>query len=191
MSPQAKNALLKITEEPPENCYFIMTLEDLQNTLPTIKSRSITFILQTYTTEQLKEFFLTSVNPKATEKEVAIVKEICQTPGEIKILNACGIEDFNEYVQLVVDNISEVSDANSFKIPGKVALKVGDEGYDMKLFFKAFMTECIKRLPEDSLKYSSGISITSSFLQQLDIKGVSRPMLMDAWIIEIRKAWCK
>ena len=43
MSNAAKNALLKVTEEPPNNAYFIMTLEDENNTLETIRSRGTVF----------------------------------------------------------------------------------------------------------------------------------------------------
>lgn len=39
MSTQAKNALLKVTEEPPNNAYFIMTVRDISNILGTLISR--------------------------------------------------------------------------------------------------------------------------------------------------------
>jgi DNA polymerase III delta prime subunit len=40
MSTNAKNALLKITEEPPKNSYFVVTVEDEASLLDTIKSRA-------------------------------------------------------------------------------------------------------------------------------------------------------
>ena len=39
MSLGAKNSLLKVIEEPPNNAYFIMELKQIENTLDTIKSR--------------------------------------------------------------------------------------------------------------------------------------------------------
>ena len=40
MSVQAKNALLKVTEEPPNKARFVMTLQSVGSTLETIKSRA-------------------------------------------------------------------------------------------------------------------------------------------------------
>ncbi len=39
MSPQAANAFLKILEEPPEDTFYILTAININNVLPTIKSR--------------------------------------------------------------------------------------------------------------------------------------------------------
>lgn len=193
MSPQAKNALLKITEEPPENCHFIMTLEDLNNTLPTIKSRCTLFTMEPYPSTELVQYLYQIRQEKGvltSNPEVKVVSEVCENLEEVKLLNDYGIEEFYNYVQLVVDNIAEVSDANSFKIANKVALKQDSDGYDLKLFLKTFMTVCLSRLNKDNKKYALGTSITSYYLRQLGIKGVSKSMLVDNWIMDIRKAWC-
>ena len=49
MNSAAKNALLKVTEEPPRKAYFIMTLTDIDNTLPTLTSRGTLLHLAPYT----------------------------------------------------------------------------------------------------------------------------------------------
>ena len=48
MSNAAKNALLKVVEECPNDNYFIMTLEDEVNTLGTIRSRAQIFYMDMY-----------------------------------------------------------------------------------------------------------------------------------------------
>ena len=53
MSMAAKNAMLKVVEEPPENVYFILTLESLSNTLDTIKSRGQVYNMQPYTPTEI------------------------------------------------------------------------------------------------------------------------------------------
>ena len=53
MSVTAKNGLLKVTEEPPKNAYFILTLQSMSNTLGTIESRGTIFNLDPYTTDEL------------------------------------------------------------------------------------------------------------------------------------------
>ena len=106
------------------------------------------------------------------------------------ILNYNAI-DFYGYVEKVVDNIAEVEGANAFKISEKLAVKQDSEGYDVKLFLRAFMAICVSRMQEDPLRYAGGISITSKYISQLGIKGASKQMLLDTWLLEIRKRWMR
>ena len=182
MSNAAKNALLKVTEEPPNNAYFIMTLEDENNTLETIKSRGTVFHMDRYTPDEIMQY-ITEKYGSTAEDNVDIFKSICYTPGDADILAKSGVKSFYDYVQLVVDNIAEVSLANAFKIPSKVALKDDAEGYDLRLFWKAFM-----KISFDVGRYN-GIYTTSKYLQKLRVKGINRSMLMDNWVLEIRELW--
>lgn len=54
MSVAAKNALLKVVEEPPNNAYFIMTVHNIDNMLGTIKSRGTVIKMEPYTIEELR-----------------------------------------------------------------------------------------------------------------------------------------
>lgn len=186
MSNAAKNALLKVTEEPPNNAYFIMTLEDEHNTLETIRSRGTVFHMDRYTPDEIMQY-ITDKYGKTAEDNVDIFRSICETPGEADMLANCGVKSFYDYVQLVVDNIAEVSLANAFKIPSKVALKEDAEGYDLRLFWKAFINICFLTQTYD--KWGPAVSITSKRLQDLRVKGINKQMLMDNWILEIRDAW--
>jgi len=187
MSNAAKNALLKVTEEPPNNAYFIMTLEDENNTLETIRSRGTVFHMDRYTPDEIASYFYEEYHANNGKPEEEIIRAICETPGEVDLLsnidNKNYIADFYDYVKLVVDNIAEVSLANAFKIPSKVALKEDAEGYDLRLFWKAFMKVCF-----DVGKYN-GIYTTAMYLQKLRVKGINRSMLMDNWVLEIRELW--
>ena len=191
MSNAAKNALLKVTEEPPNNAYFIMTLEDEHNTLETIRSRGTVFRMDRYTPDEIQTYASMRVaetgNKQDDERGWNIIKELCETPGDVNTFIEMGVLPFYDYVQLVVDNIAEVSLANAFKIPSKVALKDGAEGYDLKLFWKAFINICFLTQTYD--KWGPAISITSKRLQDLRVKGINKQMLMDNWILEVRDAW--
>lgn len=189
MSVQAKNSLLKITEEPPNQAYFIMTLEDAEMTLETIKSRASIFPLDNYKKAEIEQY--TKRGHNASEKELDIVSEICDVPGDVENIYAHNPVDFYNYVVKVVDNIADVEGANSFKIADKLAIKQDSDGYDIKLFLRAFMSICMNRLNDDPLRYASGISITSKYLSQCGIRGVSKQMLIDSWILEIRKYWMR
>ena len=185
MSNAAKNALLKVTEEPPNTAYFIMTLEDENNTLETIRSRGTVFHMDRYTPDEIFEYYwIVGEMPNDAE----LVREICDTPGEVRrCIEMCSgtIQTFYDYVQLVVDNIAEVSLANAFKMPNKIALKDNANGYDQRLFWKAFIKVCAERSETDS-RYAEWSIITSKYLSRLNSKSVNRAMLMDSWILALR-----
>lgn len=188
MSNAAKNALLKVTEEPPNNAYFIMTLEDENNTLETIRSRGTVFHMDRYTPDEIFEYYWT-VGDMSNDAE--LVRDICETPGEVKkCIDMCKgtIQSFYDYVQLVVDNIAEVSLANAFKISSKIALKDGDEGYDLNLFWRAFQKICLEiattvKEPEIIMKYGTWSITTAKFARKLRSKGINKQMLFDNWIL--------
>ena len=56
MSKEAQNSILKITEEPPNKAYFVMTVNDLETVLPTIKSRAYTIWLDKYKASEIQEY---------------------------------------------------------------------------------------------------------------------------------------
>ena len=180
MSANAKNALLKVTEEPPNKSHIIMTLEDMNNTLATIKSRACAFPMECYTVEDMSEYI-------GDDENSDMLSMVCSTPGDVNVLNDSSAVDFYNYVEKVVDNISEVTDANAFKIGSKVAIK--EEGYDLKLFWKIFITICMNRYSEDIDRYAKGVKITSKYLAELRNKSINRQMAFDNWILEVRKAW--
>ena len=192
MSNAAKNALLKVIEECPNDNYFIMTLEDESNTLETIRSRGTIFHMDRYTPDEIKQYSMDSYGDEKYLEE--IITGICETPGEVKLLHHMGVKEFYDYVQLVVDNIAEVSLANAFKISSKVALKEDAEGYDLKLFWKAVASVMLDRAKQrgnskELVKYCDGYSVTSRYLQKLRVKGINRSMLIDNWVLEIRDLW--
>lgn len=181
MSIPAKNALLKVTEEPPNNAYFILTMEDANNTLDTIRSRATLFTLEKYKPSEITEY------AQATYQDnIELYRELCATPGEVDLLYKMGAEDFYYYVEKVVENIATVNGANSFKIAEKLALKDEEDKYDLKLFWKTFIRVCSKR---GSFRDYFGIAITSDALKQLRIRGVNKQMLFDEWLLEIRSSW--
>ena len=82
MSIIAKNALLKVTEEPPNDAYFIMTVSDISNVLDTLISRGTVIHFDPYTVDDLREF--TSYKRyDFTDEAEKIVYQICACPQDI------------------------------------------------------------------------------------------------------------
>ena len=184
MSAQAKNALLKVTEEPPNYAYFIMTAQDENSLLDTIKSRGMLFHLDTYTPTEIGEY----ADCDNTE-DLRIITSVCETPGDVDILKKIEPTNFYNYVDMVVNNIAEVSGANAFKIASKIRFKDEEDKYDLSVFWRTFMLVCLERVNEEPLKFAKGVKITSKYLQDLNITGVNKASLFDIWILAIREAW--
>ncbi|MEP7326007.1 MAG: hypothetical protein ABI836_08680 [Gemmatimonadota bacterium] len=55
-SPEAANALLKLLEEPAAGTYFVLTAEDPESVLPTIRSRAVAMRLGTLKDDQVRGF---------------------------------------------------------------------------------------------------------------------------------------
>ena len=130
LSTAAQNAILKIVEEPPKNAYFIMTVKDIEYVLPTIKSRAFILSMDPYSKEEITEY---------SKEDNELYAQVCSTPGECDLLQGLGANEFVDFVDKVVDSITEVTVANALKIVQKMSCKEDDKGYDIKLFFKLLM----------------------------------------------------
>jgi len=184
MSSASKNAILKITEEPPNNAYFVMTVQDESQLLDTIKSRGTIFHMHSYTPEEIAEY----ADCRDT-RELEIVTSVCEVPGDVEKLRNVDIDAFYNYVDSVVENIAVTNGSNAFKIGAKINFKDDADKYDLRLFWRTFMLVCLNRIDEDKLRFASGVKITSKHLQDLRITGVNKASLFDMWILDIREAW--
>lgn len=188
-----QNVLLKILEEQPFNCYFILTASNYSAVLDTIKSRCQSFFMTTYTKDDLTEYFYLHYGSKYCDV-IDTVTSICRSPVEIDLMMTYDVKDFMEYVNLVIDNIAEVSGANALKIGDRIALKSSDKSsdkYDLGLFFSAFSEVCLSRSYDNNAdkNYLSALIITHSALSEVKISVLNKSMIFDSWVLEIRKEW--
>lgn len=193
MSLAAKNALLKVTEEPPNNAYFIVTLQDANRTLDTIRSRGVVFTMEIYTTVEIEEYIKNNID---YGDNMRIYMDLCENIGDVIALNSYDVEKFYDHVELVVDNIAIVSGANSFKIGDKINLKNDDTKYDLILFFRAFIAVCANRAANEMnvgnksemQMFLNWMKITCRYLRELGINGINKLATFDCWLLDIREA---
>lgn len=183
MSNASKSAILKVTEEPPNKARFVLIVTDLSDTLPTLVSRARVFRMDNYTDADIAYFAGT---------EDTRFPNFCSNKLEVDLLKSYGIDEFTDFVNVVVDNISEVESANAFKIEDKIAFKDETDKYDVKIFLQAFRTVCMQRIQEsedywDKLKYIQWVSVTTHKLSLLRVNSLNRSALFDMWIFDIRK----
>lgn len=182
MSVGAKNALLKVTEEPPNNAYYIMTLRTTENMLPTILSRGTTLHIQPYTNQQLKQY---CNKRKLNSDNMDIVLNMCSVPGEIDILNKYNIDEFILFTNKVLDFIGQASIANTLKLSNSFILKKDEtDKYDIKLFLNCVMTLCMQRYNNtNDTRYNRLCIETCNILSEFRTASVNKLSVLDKWLL--------
>lgn len=197
MSVNAKNALLKVVEDVPNKAYFIMCLEDLNNTLATIQSRGVVFKMCQPKPDDIKEFAreLYVDKKQIDEEEIKYIGEICRSAGDVIYMTHHGAKNFYRYAQYVADNVTNVSGAEVFKFSDKLALKDEEDKYEVRLFLRALqyvlMNEATKYLDKDA-EFRIRVRVPAligKYMQDLRVKGINKGMLMDNLWLEVRKLW--
>lgn len=183
MSLSAKNSLLKVTEEPPTDAYFVIPLEDVSSTLPTIKSRSIEIQMEPYTQQQLMSF---------TDNLMCL--EIATNPGEIKELIDIGVDNLVGIVDKVIENIDQVGSGNALNISKNIKFKDDDEGCGLDVFWRVFNNRVIHMLRDNAKEFTMDevrmftdwMKITQRSLNMLNNPSLNKKMIFDMWVLDIR-----
>jgi len=183
MSAQAKNALLKITEEPPRSAHFILTLQDPNATLETLRSRSVALAMEPYTEAELREYMDNTVNET--------ILKIASTPGEVNDLRNIKVDDFFSFCEKVLDNIATVTGVNAFKIAQSLKFKEEDEGHDPILFMRCISAICFQRAKNASsapyVRMNFNLLLaTATCIRDLQLTGVKKESTVDCWILKVR-----
>lgn len=184
MSAQAKNALLKITEEPPRSAHFIMTLQDPGSTLETLRSRGTLISMEPYTDAELEEYMGNNVNDT--------ILSIASTPGDVNELRKINVEEFFSFCEKVIDNVATVTGVNAFKIAQSLRFKEDGEGHDPILFMRCVSAICFERAKNASsaqqVRMNLGIlTATAECIRELQLTGVKKDSTVDIWILKVRQ----
>lgn len=188
MSSAAKNAILKVTEEPPRKAYFIMTLVDVNSTLATLRSRGAVLAMDIYYPGELLDYAV-SKGYNFTEEEQLIVTQVCHTPGDVDTLAAYKVTEFYQFVEMVADNIGKVNGANAFKIGSRLSYKEEDSGYDVTLFLRALQYVYLDRVNQGPDRVVASIRAIGKYLSEMNTTGINKPATMDMLILELRRYW--
>lgn len=189
MSLGAKNSLLKVIEEPPNNAYFITELKQIENTLDTIKSRCQEIKLQNYSMADIERFMNEYYTNEITLDDRPILFQVCENKYQLDLIIKYKPKEFFEYVNKVFTNIYTVPSANSFKIAEKIDVKDTGEGYDLLLFWNMYINLCHENIYSNYELQSNCIELTCKYKQKLNITGINKQALLDMWILDIRKEW--
>lgn len=190
MSMYAQNALLKITEEPPTNCYFIISFKNKEQILSTIKSRGFLLEMDKYSEDELRSYLESkySYDSDLSSKIVNIVT----TPNQIDVISKYDMNAFFELVQKVVNFLPSASLANALKISQSVKLKDEGEGYDLDIFLRCLSYEyskCDRTNPYSVSRTCETLKVISTALHTLENSKYSKQSVLDSVILGVHRLW--
>ena len=142
MKNEAKNALLKVVEEPPNNAYFIMTVHNIDNMLGTIRSRGTVIKMEPYTMQELRS---------VSEDELSL--EYCNNIGELQISHE-EIQRAEDCVDGVLKALKEKSGTRLLKACTQLRAKQTEtDKIDCSLFFKVFQKRLYRMFENFELSF--------------------------------------
>lgn len=165
-----QNALLKVTEEPPKNAYFFLTVKNLNTLLPTLYSRSKCITLSPYSRSVLNTF---------TDKVELI--DATSSPGQIKLLDEQW-EKQKELVLKIIQNIKRISAANTFNILNHIK---DDEYESFFIVFRFFYMEDALSTNLNMLPHLA--RIFNKFDSLFQIKSLNKRNLFELLFLDIRE----
>lgn len=192
MSVAAKNALLKVTEEPPQKAYFILTVTDLSNTLKTLISRACVLQMDNYSEDELRQYLGQKYDiSNLSNQDIDFLVSCGTVPEEIDVLMSYDVTEFRNFVEMVSKHLHTVSSANAFKIEQKLALKKDEEKWDVLLFLQALKKYlCDIYLEFGEKPYFEAYKLACSVINELKFKNsANRQYCLDSFILEMRKCW--
>lgn len=193
MSTAAKNAMLKITEEPPRQAHFIVTVQNVENMLETLRSRATNIQMSPYSASELDQFYESKV-----VKKNPLIREVCEVPGMMLDMEKVNIEELVDFCNTIVDNIQSVTGVNAFKIVQRIKLKEEGEGYNPDLFFHCMkyvlrsrlmnMIDCTDPLSiKEAYTLHRMLNTTYNYHREFNITGVKKDSTLDMWVLEMRE----
>ena len=104
MNPNAANALLKLLEEPPENCLLILVSHSAGRLLPTIRSRCRHLVLRTLVEADAITVLEEQLPELAAEERLGLIRLAEGCPGRAMAMAAeGGLQAYSELLGLVRD----------------------------------------------------------------------------------------
>lgn len=194
MSVTSKNALLKVTEEPPNDSYFIMTVQDLSSVLDTIISRATVFYMNPYSVNDIDEYIKKN-GFDFDDKTRSIVRQICTCPNDVRIASSTDIKAVYDTADKFIQYIGAVNLANELKISQSLDIKKDDnEKINTVMFMRCILLCCSQMISQDGVisddikVFHSIIKETSKSLIEFQTKGSNRQSVIDNWIVNTHMA---
>lgn len=172
MRNEAKNALLKVVEEPPNNAYFIMTVQNIDNMLGTIKSRGTVLDMEPYSRNELESLCMDE-----------LLLEYCSTPGQLKI-DKNEVENAENCADEIINALIDKSGTRLLKSTTQLRTKkTGTDKIDCDLFFRIFQNRLLNTMKSNLIKFNP--YILSNCKRQLSRSTINKKASIECMLIQI------
>ena len=172
MKNEAKNALLKVVEDPPNKAYFIMTVENIDNMLGTIRSRGTVIRMEPYSIEQLR--ILCSDE---------ILLEYGSNPGQLQI-DKKEVEIAENCADEIIKALLTKSGTKLLKATTQLSSKKSEtDKIDCDLFFRIFQKRLFNTMQSILLEFNPGI--LSDCKNQLCRSTINKKASIECLLIKI------
>lgn len=189
MRPQARNAMLKIMEEPPKSAHFILTVQSLTNVLSTIRSRAFVYEMQPYHIQHIREY-LAGLKEEDAAFLASIKRIFLTTIGDAAAILEMKEQwnDLYSYVNDIVDYVGEATQANTLKIGTRIDIKGEDNAKFPLIRFLWVLHLCLTLKFEASReeRYFNALKRTSKAWAELDIFAVNKQNIIDTLLLDLR-----
>ena len=122
-----QNILLKLVEEPLNNTFIILLVENRGFVLPTILNRAIVLEVARYKKEDLEKFI--------TSDDKESLLNIFHTPGQLMQAQITDLKGLQELCYKIVDKMSVAAYSNALTIANKINYSNEMDKYDIYVFF--------------------------------------------------------
>ncbi|MCR5116833.1 MAG: DNA polymerase III subunit delta [Lachnospiraceae bacterium] len=177
MNPQAQNALLKTLEEPPEYTVIILLTSNLEELLPTIRSRAVVLNMRPVKDKEVKKFLMENVGIPDYKADICVAYARGNV-GKAKLL--ANNEEFDnirddamhlmKYVKEmeIPELMSAVKKAMEYKLEINDYLDILTVWYRDVLMFKA-TTDANNLIFRDEIQYIRKVADLSSYENIQDV----------------------
>ena len=172
MKNEAKNALLKVVEEPPNNAYFIMTVQNIDNMLGTIKSRGTVIKMEPYTREEL----LSATNDEILLNYCSNIGQTMEDAENIKNAQYLGDEIFQAFTDKSGTQLLKACT----NLRGK---QTETDKCDCTLFMRVFRKNILSL--DESLLQSISIYHITRCMQELSRNTINKKASIESMLIKI------
>ena len=83
---------MKVIEEPPQKTYFIIELQQIENTSDTIKSRCQEIRKENYTEEEILQM-IDKINSSIDDLDKIMIADVAQNYYKLELFNKYGIKE--------------------------------------------------------------------------------------------------
>ena len=198
LSMSALNSLLKIAEEPPTNCHIAMTVDSINNALPTLASRARVLTMMPYTTDEKLEFLDSLKTFNSKEYDSRVLVDYCLISSNLAMLETIidfGAEEIFEKVETFYELIWQASESNSLKVANWLKFKETDrDKIDPVLFFQCLLNWCsvvlmrnVNELTFDEVRdHDKLVRNASRCLKKIQKKGSNARVYVNEFIRKVK-----